>query len=188
MGALKSLFISSLVIAVITGCSVISTVNPRAVSLNDIIAMSKSGVGSGVIISHIQATHSRYHLSPGDIIRLKNEGVADDVLKAMIQTETVSSNPPLFDWENPNWGFTPYDNWSNYNSYPTGYYLSPYDYPYIVFRQPGLLGRFYNYYPLDLYPKYGPYERYYPPYPGIPNSNPDTGNPTNPDSGKPSNP
>jgi hypothetical protein len=127
MRVVKSLLTACLIIAVISGCSVFLTVNPRAVSIDDIIAMSKAGIGAGVIKSNIQATHSRYYLSPGDIIRLKNEGVADDLLKAMIQTETVSSNPPLFDWENPNWGFTPYDNRSNYNGYPTGYYLSPYD-------------------------------------------------------------
>ncbi|MDP2983143.1 MAG: hypothetical protein Q8O92_07430 [Candidatus Latescibacter sp.] len=186
MRAFGVLLAAGLVVAVMGGCSTLSTVNPRAASIDDIISMTRAGVGSEVIKSHIEATHSRFQLSSGDIVRLKKEGVADDLLKAMIQTENISSAPPLFDWENPNWGFTPYDNFNYYN-YPTGYYLSPYDYPYIVFRQPGLLGRFYNYYPLDLYPEYGPYDRYIPPYP-YPYPSPDAGKSTNPDASKPSNP
>jgi hypothetical protein len=178
MRALGALLAAGLVVAVMGGCSTLSTVNPRAASIEDIISMSKAGVGSEVIKSHIEATRSRFQLSPEDIVRLKKEGLTDDVLMAMIQSENVSSAPALFNWENPNWGFTPYDNFNYYN-YPTGYYLSPYDYPYIVFRQPGLLGRFYNYYPLDLYPKYGPYDRYMLPYPY---PSPDDANSKNPDS------
>ncbi len=186
MRAFGALLAAGLVVALTGGCSSFSTVNPRAASVDDIISMTKAGIGSDVIKSHIEVTYSRFQLSPGEIIRLKKEGVADDVLKAMINSEKVPSTSQQFDWENPIWGFIPYDNRFSYNNYPTGYYLSPYDYPYIVFRQPGLLGKFYNYYPLDIYPQYGPYDRYMLPYP-YPYPSPDDGKSTNPDS-KPSNP
>lgn len=70
MRALGALLAAGLVVAVMGGCSTFSTVNPQAATIDDIISMTRAGVGPEVIKSHIEATHSRFQLSSGDIVRL----------------------------------------------------------------------------------------------------------------------
>jgi hypothetical protein len=53
---------------------------------SDIKSMSKAGLQDNVIISQIQATSSRFHLTTADIIDLKNSGVSQTVITAMIQS------------------------------------------------------------------------------------------------------
>lgn len=57
--------------------------------VQDIKDMSKAGVRDDVIISQIQATGSEFHLTTADIIDLKNSGVSQKVINAMIK----SGNP-----------------------------------------------------------------------------------------------
>jgi len=133
----------------IAGCSSFSTVNPRAMNVEDIIAMSKAGTGAEVIKDQILATRSRFTLNPQEIIRLKNEGVVDDVIRAMIES---GDRPEQSAWD---YGVSPYDFWFDYyGGYPYYEYgVNPYysygGYPYEVYRQPGLIGRFYSYYPVS---------------------------------------
>ena len=139
------------------GCSSFSTVNTRAMTVDDIISMSKANAGAEVIKDQILATRSRFTLSPQDIIRLKNEGVADDVLRAMIESGD-RPEPPTWDY-----GVSPYDFWfDRYGGYPyyeygTYPYYSYGGYPYTVYRQPGLIGRFYSYYPVSQWSWYNSY-------------------------------
>ncbi len=131
------------------GCASFSTVNPRAMTLENIIAMSGAGAGAGVIKDQILATGSRFRLSADDIVRLKNEDVADDVIRAMIETGGRDMSSAERDSFDPWFGYYPM----------TGGYYPPYGYgyPYEVWRQPGLIGRFYNYsYPLSPVDPYGP--------------------------------
>ena len=52
----------------------------------DIKQMSNAGIDDKVIIRQIEATHSRFSLSTADIIDLKNAGVSQNVIDAMIQS------------------------------------------------------------------------------------------------------
>ena len=54
-------------------------------SIDDVKNMSKAGVRDDVIISQIQATGSTFTLSASDIIDLKNSGVSQRVINAMIR-------------------------------------------------------------------------------------------------------
>jgi uncharacterized membrane protein YebE (DUF533 family) len=58
----------------------------QELSVNDIKAMSKAGIKDEVIISQIHSTHSIFHLSADQIIDLKDSGVSQNVIDAMIQT------------------------------------------------------------------------------------------------------
>lgn len=58
----------------------------EALSIYDIKQMTASGISEEVIISQIQARGTRFHLSSADIIDLKNAGVSEHVINAMIKT------------------------------------------------------------------------------------------------------
>ncbi|MHB9028300.1 MAG: hypothetical protein ACYC9O_05990 [Candidatus Latescibacterota bacterium] len=135
------IFLTGLALTALAGCSSLSTVDPRAMTVNDVILMTRAEVGPDVIKRQIEATRSRFLLTTEEIVRLKKEGVDDDVLTAMIDSETRQD---VFDSRR---GASPYDFWFDYyNSGPLSY---GYGSPYIVYQQPGLIGRFYSYYPLS---------------------------------------
>jgi hypothetical protein len=143
-------------IVVLAGCSQFSTVNPRAMTVDDIITMSKAGAGNEVIKDQILSTRSRFVLTTQDIIRLTTEGVADDVLRAMIES---GDRPNVQTWND---GYPPYDPFLDtygWNGYPRGYPFYDlnwsYSNPYMVYREPGLIGRFYSSYPAPFLDGYG---------------------------------
>lgn len=129
-------FLTGLFLIAAAGCSSLSTVNPRAMMVNDVESMTAAGVGAEVIKRQIEATRSRFELSPEEIIRLKRAGVADAVLTAMIDSGE-RHDPSAGNGVPPYSGYDPYD-----PLFPG--YISPY----IVYRNPGFIGRFYSYYPL----------------------------------------
>jgi len=146
------------IILMITGCSAFVIVNERAMSIDDVINLTKAEASSDVIIRQIEATNSRFELEADDIVRLKNEGVEDDVIEFMIETGYTPQRMKR------DYNYAPYDYWYNYYNrfyYPYyDYYYNPDAYylyggvpyyrhrsPYIVRRRPGLVGRHYEYYP-----------------------------------------
>lgn len=173
-----SLLFAGLAVAAISGCSSLSTVNPRAMTSEDVISMTEAGVGADVITRQIEATRSKFELSPEEIVRLKNAGVADDVLTAMIDS---GEKAPYWN----EYGLSPYDFWNGYYD-PVAYgYYPPYYIPYVVYRTPGLVGRFHSYYPLTLRPwnRYSPYYFQNPYDPETAPRQPDGGIPGNPGHG-----
>lgn len=55
----------------------------RAVTLEDVIAMSRSGLSEAVMINHIQTNGVRQELQVADVIRLHENGVSQNVITAM---------------------------------------------------------------------------------------------------------
>lgn len=55
----------------------------RAVRLNDVISMSQSGLGEGVIINHVQTNGMDRKLEVNDIIYLHQQGVSERIITAM---------------------------------------------------------------------------------------------------------
>lgn len=156
MKSLKIIKLFSVITALLffAGCSAMFF-NDRALSLQDVIKMSNADVGDEVIKSQIDITRSSFKLTPDDILLLKKEGVSENVIKYMVE-----SDDSRFYYH----GYTP----NNYfNDYYYGYgfpYYSPFFYnyrsPYFMYREPGWIGRFYN---------YGPY--YTPGYRGMTDDN-----------------
>jgi hypothetical protein len=148
----------ALAILVITGCSEYVKVHEyekKSVDTEDIIAMSKAGVASEVIILKIKVSQSQFSLDTNDIIRLKNEEVSDDVIGAMIDTDIAAEE---VDRER---SYALYDYWFNY--YNTFYPVYRYNYPIFpylydswgpsgtpLYRWSGTLGRYYMDFPVGL--------------------------------------
>lgn len=58
-----------------------------AVSVNDVIAMTRAGVPDDVIASHIESRGMAHAVTTGDLIRMQSEGVRPSVM-------TVAQQPP----------------------------------------------------------------------------------------------
>ena len=71
--------------AFLTGCVVYKTV-PPALSVSEIIQMSKDGAWAKDIITQMKRTHSVYMMKAADIAELSKEGVQDSVLNYMDRT------------------------------------------------------------------------------------------------------
>jgi outer membrane lipoprotein SlyB len=61
----------------------------RPLSVADVKALARAGIGEDVIISEIRNSHTVYHLSTADIIDLRDSGVTDKVLNFMINTANL---------------------------------------------------------------------------------------------------
>jgi len=139
-----AILIAFAAVVVLAGCAPMVYINPRQLSVDEIISMSTQGVSKDVIIQHINSTHSRFKLTAEDVVKLTQAKVDPDVIKAMLKSEDAYSNGQDY----------PYSRWGNsYRGYPYyNYYW--YDYP-----------GYYNYYsPYSYYRSYSPY--YYRGYDG----------------------
>lgn len=58
----------------------------QQLDVQDIKDMSKAGIKDDVIISQIHATNSKFYLTTADIVDLKNSGVSQRVINAMVRT------------------------------------------------------------------------------------------------------
>lgn len=132
MNMVKSIriLIAVAAIGLLAGCSPMRHVNPRQLSIDDIISMSKQGISKDIIIEHINSTHSKFKLLPDEIVKLTKEGVDSDVIKAMIKTENLPSSKA---WDY----YGPYGYWYDYG-YPYSYY-EPYR-PFFDFYYHGYYG------------------------------------------------
>ena len=68
----------------------------RAVTLDDIVALSKAGVSAEILIAVIDADRTIFNLTPVDIVALKKAGVPNGVIVKMLGTarEFVDEVPP----------------------------------------------------------------------------------------------
>ena len=150
------LFLAVSVVALaVSACSSLVTINERAVTVQDIINMTKAEVGPDIIKRHIEVTRSQFMLDPDQIVRLKEAGVNDRVIKAMLDTDEAAE---LVDLEK---SYSLYDYWFNY--YNTNYPVNLYSYPvypilnfswdqgpYSSYRWSGESGRYYRDFPVGL--------------------------------------
>jgi hypothetical protein len=97
----------------------------------DVIALTKAGLGNDVIVKMINTTGSTFRLRTPDVITLADSGVADTVIHAMLQADgssrkeerrtAVGYYPPDYYWW---YGYPYYDPWywSGYYAWPARYY------------------------------------------------------------------
>ena len=69
----------------------VRVVQGQPVSIADVKAMSRAGVGDDIIISQIQGSHAVFRLSSSDIIDLHDSGVSDRVVNTMIITQSSAN-------------------------------------------------------------------------------------------------
>jgi hypothetical protein len=62
-----------------------------AVTIRDLVALSKEGVSDGVLIALIETDGSRFQMTPDDVRSVRAQGLSDTVIIAMIRTRPISS-------------------------------------------------------------------------------------------------
>ncbi len=137
------------VLAALAGCSSLINVNERALQIQDIIDMTAAGTGPDVIIRQIEVTGSRFQLTTDDIIALKNAKVDEAVIEAMIESDGRRGyGSSAYGYPYPGYWYDShyFGGWAPVGSYPP-YWHNYYGPPYTVYRQQGLIGRFYQYGP-----------------------------------------
>jgi hypothetical protein len=144
-----TLLIALSAIVAFAGCAPMVYVNPRQLTVDEIISMSSQGVGKDIIIQHINSTHSSFKLSAEDVVKLTQAKVDPDVIKAMIKSEDAYQRGGNYSYGN--WG-------SPFRNYP--YWNNPYYYYYFWYDYPG----YYNFYRPYFYRSYSPF--YYRGYDG----------------------
>jgi hypothetical protein len=92
---------------------------PAGPTLAEVQTMVQGHVSDSVIISQIQNSSTRYHLTADQIIALKTAGVSEGVITALINT---ASKPPT---QSTTAVQGPY-------AYPYPYYGYPYPYAYVT--------------------------------------------------------
>lgn len=93
-------------------------------SLYDIKALSRAGVGDGVILRYLRDRGTMYNLSSGDVTGLQKAGVSQSVIDYMLQTPRLYGSGPVIGvgvgygpyWGDPFWGppypyYYPYRRW-----------------------------------------------------------------------------
>src|SRR5690349_12631477 len=66
----------------------------RAVTVEDVVALSKAGVADSVLVAVIDADRTIFTLSPQQIIDLRNAGVSNAVLVKMLGSAREFGEPP----------------------------------------------------------------------------------------------
>ena len=69
--------------------------NAYAVTVRDLIELSKEGVSDAILIALIETDGSRFKMTPDDIRSVRAQGLSDAVVVAMIRTRPLSA--PLRD-------------------------------------------------------------------------------------------
>src|SRR5438105_9318295 len=67
--------------------------------VDDVLKLSHAQISEDIVLNYVRSSGTIYNLSPNDIVYLKNEGVSDRVLNAMLDqrkrvTETASPSAP----------------------------------------------------------------------------------------------
>ncbi|MDA2937171.1 hypothetical protein MYX75_02780 [Acidobacteria bacterium AH-259-A15] len=67
---------------------------PEKITNDDIIEMVRAGLGESIIIDKILTTPTEFSLSTQDLIALKEAGVNERTIRAMLQASRPSAQPP----------------------------------------------------------------------------------------------
>ncbi len=125
-GIVKRIFIVSVGAALML---LLSTGAASAFGVKDVVAMTKDGVADSLILQKIAYSRTTFHLDAGDMRTLKSAGVSDEVISAMLRTESGARDEYV-------------DGYPVYGPYYYPHYYYPYYPPY-----PYYYGPYYPYYP-----------------------------------------
>ena len=65
----------------------------KAMTMQDVITLSKNGVSDSLIIGMLDATDTWFRMTPQNVVEMKNAGVSDRVIAAMME-QPSSTEPP----------------------------------------------------------------------------------------------
>ena len=109
-----------LVAVVMAGCAMLGGTRPQPVKVPEIVELSKSGMPAADIIAKMRASGTVYRLQASQLVKLKEQGVAPEVLDYMQQSylDAVKRDAAYEQWQH----------WSQFDDYWYG--GVPYNWPY----------------------------------------------------------
>ena len=85
---------SARLVVIVATLLLFAPLKAHAVTIDDIVALSKAGVAESVLIAVIDADQTVFTLTPQQIIELKRSGVADSVVTKMVLTARDDDTRP----------------------------------------------------------------------------------------------
>jgi hypothetical protein len=85
---------SARVVMIVATVLLFAPLKAHAITVDDIVALSKAGVAESVLIAVIDADQTVFTLTPQQIIELKRAGVADSVVTRMVLTARDNETRP----------------------------------------------------------------------------------------------
>src|SRR5438128_12682147 len=73
-------------VLLVLGLAVCTAVPARAVTLAEVVALSKSGVSEQVVLALIERDQTLFSLSPDQLVKLQREGLSDTILLALLKS------------------------------------------------------------------------------------------------------
>jgi hypothetical protein len=73
----------------------------RAMSIHDVVYMSRQGIAEETIIAQIQSSGSYFQLTSADIVELRQQGVSERVVQTMLSTRRPVVRPRAVVYEEP---------------------------------------------------------------------------------------
>src|SRR5689334_15403507 len=59
--------------------------------VDDVLKLNKAKINENIILTYVQTSGTTYNLAPNDIVYLKEQGVPDSVVTAMLDTQRKAS-------------------------------------------------------------------------------------------------
>ncbi len=114
-------FLLLLAVAALSACAGLGTPRPKPPTLDEIVALSKEGTPPADIIKRIEDSDAVYALSATDIVKLHEQGVADEVLDRIQKDylEEIRRDEAFRAYSYYGWYYHPF---GPYNYYPYPYY------------------------------------------------------------------
>jgi hypothetical protein len=161
-------WIFSLGVVLLGGCVVSSgphyrvrQVRPAGISNEEVVRMSKAGIADSVITEKIRSDGVARRPTADDVVSLRNEGLSDAVLDAMLTATVVPERTVevVYDYPSYSYGYYPYY-YGGYPYYPyySGFY-GYYGYGYYPYRHGYYPYRYYGSYPHRGSPSVSTYRR-----------------------------
>lgn len=86
-------------ILAVAGCAAQPTATPEprnVLSLQDVIRLHEAGIASKVVVAKIQASETAVEMPVSRIIELKEKGLPDDVLEALVRSTEKEEPQRIF--------------------------------------------------------------------------------------------
>ncbi len=99
--------------AALTLASTLGATAAWAFGTKDVIQMYRDGISDSLIVQKIEHSGTTFHLDANDLRKLRDAGVSDEIVSAMLATEDQNGHGPYY---YPYYPYYPYD---------------PYYYPYV---------------------------------------------------------
>ena len=146
-------WVSGLSLLLLAGCVVgpvpryrVREVRPAGLSIEEVARMSKAGLSDAVLLEKIKSDGVAARPSADQVVSLKNEGVSEAVVAAMLTAPVVEAQTVETVYDYSYYGYPYY--------YPYSYYPYYYPYSYYGYGYPYYYGYGYGYYPYSHYHGY----------------------------------